>query len=295
MNLILSIPLGDDDNDNWYWRCEKMGLYSVKSAYLLLQDSGRSIPGDNNSGFWRKLWNLKIPSKVKNFLWRAARNCLPTKDLLRSRRVPVNNVCPSCNEAPESVLHSLVTCPFAQSCWHKAALPMITGEFNSFTGWLQLVFINRNTAAVNVMVMVCWVLWKNRNDLVWNQKCLEVSDVLATAISVLNQWRFVQDKTFDNSLGFMNQEDGCEQWQTPVLNRVKVNTDAAIFDHLNRFSHALVVRDHNGNLLEAKSICYQGTVSPDLAEAMGIREALSWVKSSKQQDTVVETDCLNLV
>lgn len=67
---------------------------------------------DSNSGFWRKMWNLKIPPKVKNFLWRAVSDCLPTRDQLRIRHVAVNLMCLVCNEAPESAFHSLVNCSF---------------------------------------------------------------------------------------------------------------------------------------------------------------------------------------
>lgn len=81
-DLILSIPLREDDRDTWYWCHEKMGHYSVKSGYIVLQEAKPSIITADNSGFWRKLWQLKIPSKMKNFLWRAVTNCLPTKDLL---------------------------------------------------------------------------------------------------------------------------------------------------------------------------------------------------------------------
>lgn len=35
-DLILSILLGEEDDDNWYCRSEKVGVYSVKSAYLML-------------------------------------------------------------------------------------------------------------------------------------------------------------------------------------------------------------------------------------------------------------------
>ncbi|WOG96664.1 hypothetical protein DCAR_0416000 [Daucus carota subsp. sativus] len=82
-NLILSIPLDTRVQDSWYWRQEKLGCYS---------STQQTQP---NSGFWRKLWNPKIPPKVKNFLWRASTNCLPTKDLLRSKRVQVINLCPT--------------------------------------------------------------------------------------------------------------------------------------------------------------------------------------------------------
>lgn len=85
VNLILSIPLQPTASDSWYWRKEKKGQYLVKSAYYLLQDLKGVYQTNVNSGFWRKLWNLKIPPKVKNFLWRAVQNCLPIKDLLRTK------------------------------------------------------------------------------------------------------------------------------------------------------------------------------------------------------------------
>lgn len=67
-----------------------MGCYSVKSAYIFLQEMKSNTHVIDNSGFWRNLSNLKIPPKVKYFLRRAASNCLPTKHLLRIRHVEVN-------------------------------------------------------------------------------------------------------------------------------------------------------------------------------------------------------------
>lgn len=36
-NLIVSIPLRNNESDAWYLRGEKSGVYSVKSAYDLLR------------------------------------------------------------------------------------------------------------------------------------------------------------------------------------------------------------------------------------------------------------------
>ena len=44
--------------------------------------------------------------------------------------------------------------------------------------------------------------------------------------------------------------------------------------------------------MEAHSFCKSGTSSPELAEAMGIREALSWIKSTHWSNVIIETDCL---
>lgn len=51
-NIILSIPIDKEVNDSWYWRREKFGNYSVKSAYLLLEEENTDSSTAVNSGFW---------------------------------------------------------------------------------------------------------------------------------------------------------------------------------------------------------------------------------------------------
>lgn len=87
--LILSIPLLENTKDTWYWRHEKLRHYSVKSGYNIIQASKYQVNTADNSGFWRQLWNLKIPNKIKKNLWRASTNCLPTKDMLLCKRISV--------------------------------------------------------------------------------------------------------------------------------------------------------------------------------------------------------------
>lgn len=71
------------------------------------------------------------------------------------------------------------------------------------------------------------------NDLVWNQHGLDANEVVQSAFAVLNQWTSAQDKTFDQFMGYMIQEDGHEHWQQPTMNKVKINIDAAIFEESN--------------------------------------------------------------
>lgn len=92
----------------------------MKSAYLAMQNGNEQNTLAPNSDFWRKLWNLKIPNKVKHFVWQAASNFLPTKDMFLVKRVQVNALCAVCNSHPETVLHTLVSFPFAAACFKKA-------------------------------------------------------------------------------------------------------------------------------------------------------------------------------
>lgn len=169
---------------------------------------------------------------------------------------------------------------------------MAGDSYLSFAEWLMNSFNGWNKNKRQLGAMLCWSIWKCRNDMVWKQKCLEVDDVVMSANVVLNQWQCAQDKFFNHYLCLMTQEDGDERWVAPKDNKVKVNTDAAIFSSTNCYSFAFIVRNHEGALVEAQSRCCPGNAKPEIAEALGIREALSWLKEHDHSDVDVETDCL---
>ena len=102
--------------------------------------------------------------------------------------------------------------------------------------------------------------------------------MVALSKVVLNQWKYAQDKTFDPSLGHLTSEDGDEQWTVPGDNMIKVNCDAAIFGATNCYSYAFAARNHRGKVMEARSRCCLGNITPENAEAIGVKEALSWIK-----------------
>ena len=41
---------------------------------------------DGVKSFWKSIWYLKVPNKVKVFLWRACSNVLPTKVNLQKKK-----------------------------------------------------------------------------------------------------------------------------------------------------------------------------------------------------------------
>lgn len=204
-------------------------------------------------------------------------------------------MCPMCNDESETVLHSLLQCSFARECFQVLNVNVSHSEINSLGDWLLLIFDQCSSTEINKVAMLCWMIWKVRNELVWNQKSKGVSNVVESASMVLNQWQIAQDKSFVNHLSFMTQDDGFEHWRLPMANRVKVNVDAAIFEASNRYSFAIVVRGSTGELIQAMSSCREGNVTPDVAEGIAIREALSWVKTQSRSGYEIETDWLLLV
>ena len=66
---------------------------------------------------WKKIWKMKVPNKIRHFIWCAAKDLLPTKANLKARHVPVDDVCEGCGDYSELRLHSLWLCDQAQAVW----------------------------------------------------------------------------------------------------------------------------------------------------------------------------------
>ncbi|KAH7573740.1 hypothetical protein JRO89_XS03G0200800 [Xanthoceras sorbifolium] len=129
-DCILSLPTSVRScPDKLMWHHTKDGKYSVKSGYWLAsslaQDGTSSSSSLAGSSWWKFLWGLNIPAKVRMFVWRACRNLLPTRSLLAARRVPVGAGCPLCGADVDSVLHSLWLCRTLVES--KAAVPFLAG------------------------------------------------------------------------------------------------------------------------------------------------------------------------
>ncbi|KAM6558899.1 hypothetical protein CsatA_028138 [Cannabis sativa] len=294
--LIWKIPPSNgNSSDTWYWTKEDNGLFTVKSAYKLQQE----IKGVNemaaNSGFWKQLWQLKLPPKVLNFLWRVSTNCLPTHFQLRVRHVPINTSCPFCNAAPETSLHVLVRCRFAQDCWAVSRVPAVAGTAMTFTAWFE-EGLDKWTMAERVEAsMVCWSVWKHRNELVWNSTMPTVSDVVTLAKLNFIEWYNAQKNNQPTPEDNGSVDGNLEHWTPPNFPTIKVNVDGAIFTNERRFGIGLVARSSTGLAIQAKRLSKVGALKPHVVEAIGIKEALSWIKTNGWTNVVIESDCLRVI
>lgn len=112
--------------------------------------------------------------------------CLPTKDQLRIKRVDVNAMCPLCNFDQETIIHTLIYCSFARLCWDSIGCMSEVQECTSFADWMTGAFKKYNGEELKKISIICWSLWKNINELVWNQKGMEFTEVAESAVLVLN-------------------------------------------------------------------------------------------------------------
>ncbi|GMY17900.1 putative ribonuclease h protein [Fagus crenata] len=124
VDKIKQISLRDTRGpDSFSWKLNSIGVFTVKTAYnLVVSPEVRGVEGENSNRtqhrqFWRVLWKLKIPHKVKIHLWRAYLNVLPTRLSLCRRRVLSEPTCPIYNAADKTTTHAIWSCPYAGSVW----------------------------------------------------------------------------------------------------------------------------------------------------------------------------------
>ena len=105
--LILSIPLSPKfPSDCVAWSLTPSGIFSTSSAYKLLAVTALASQAGSSSSeqlhlFWRRIWQLRVPNKIKHFNWRACNNALPTKCNLRRRQIISSDTCEMCHGAAE--------------------------------------------------------------------------------------------------------------------------------------------------------------------------------------------------
>ncbi|KAJ8899210.1 hypothetical protein K2173_012386 [Erythroxylum novogranatense] len=87
----------------------------------------------------------------------------------------------------------------------------------------------------------------------------------------LEEWRLAQAS--DTAPGIRATRAVC--WQSPEIDWLKVNVDAATEMNSNFMAATVVVRNSNSIFIVAKSWRFLGRLSAKSAEAIVIREALS--------------------
>ena len=164
---IKSIPLSSTNQmDVLVWPFMPFGNYSVKSGYrFLFENSEQPQRTDHDSAFWKKLWGLEVPSKIKNFLWRASREALPVKANLCRRRITPEGQCEIYRTGDEDCSHAIFFCSNVQAMWNAAPqwrwLSEMTGR--SIKDILKRAF--EEELDVALLAFMSWAVWNRRNQI----------------------------------------------------------------------------------------------------------------------------------
>nr|GLL49714.1 uncharacterized protein LOC109185201 [Ipomoea trifida] len=80
-------------------------------------------------------------------------------------------------------------------------------------------------------------------------------------------------------------------WVPTLLGKFKCNVDAAL--HNDVVHYGAIIRDSEGRFVAARSGHLLCDKDPYLAEALAVKEALTWLKERELSHVILESDCLN--
>lgn len=187
--MILHISLSIKEvEDSIYWWPNKIGLYKVKEAYQLLTSVESRDMNTHEDNFWLKLWKLQGPPKVLDLMWRATSRCLPTKARLLEKSIQIDTGCIVCQEGIESDVHILFYCHFAKECWHLSGLSLQVPSSSFVHGCVSCLFHLLKDDQCALFSIVCWAIWKHRNEVLWNGVYMYARRTVCLATSLLTSW-----------------------------------------------------------------------------------------------------------
>ncbi|KAK8516598.1 hypothetical protein V6N12_049321 [Hibiscus sabdariffa] len=178
-------PHPDDDADICCWRWDRQ--FSVSSAYEKLMANRWSAPHP----FWKKVWSLAIPQRLRLFIWLTLNQKLMTNVERARRGISESPCCDLCGGLSESVLHVLRDCPPARAIWDSILPPSAKTRFFSLdvSEWLleNISYVSSSNSynlAWNLLFSSCiWQIWKIRNDRVFANISHDPSIVLSRCLS----------------------------------------------------------------------------------------------------------------
>lgn len=114
VGAIMNIKIPQNLNeDTIAWHYTKNGTFAMRSAYhieLQPKDEESTSMRDEDISLLKHLWKLRIPPKMKNFVWRVLNNGLPFKSKLSARAMISDPMCIMYGEMEESLNHILGKC-----------------------------------------------------------------------------------------------------------------------------------------------------------------------------------------
>ncbi|KAA3458589.1 reverse transcriptase [Gossypium australe] len=264
-DLILRIPLATEPHEDLLaWSGEPSGDFSVRSSYKLLQslDPTSYALQNNYRDFYRKLWQIDLPTKIKIFIWKSTWNYLATKVNMVIRRLAANSLCPRCGDAEETMNHL-----FRES-YHGVDFSIIG----------------------TVSHLLCYTLGHlgDRNSRIHDKTRRSGQETARFVISYIKEIDGIKKTTQHTPI-----ED--IKWRHPSGQGIKINFDAA-FDAKNRCSPSgVVARDSFGQVFVSATEVRRGIDSAFAAEAIACRRATQIALDMGRGNIIIEGDSLTII
>ncbi|KAA3486789.1 reverse transcriptase [Gossypium australe] len=263
-DLILQIPLSLEPHEDFpAWRGESSGVFSVRSSYKLLQSLDPTAYALQNiyRDFYRKLWQIEVPSKIKICIWKISWNYLTNRVNMACRRLANSRTYPRCGGRDETMNHYFRECPVTMEMWRALInLDLSTGTSMDFGEWITMILTSLTLAKGRIFCVALWAIWGDRNSCVH-----EKTSKLET------------------------------KWRHPPGQEIKINFDGAFDERSKSSASGVVVRNSSGRVLISRTTIHRGITSAFAAEAVACCQATQIALDMNIENIIIEGDSLSVI
>ncbi|KAL5848355.1 hypothetical protein ACOSQ4_006368 [Xanthoceras sorbifolium] len=199
---------------------------------------------------------MRIPAKIKMFIWRFYHGWLPALEVFVQRKMTATASCPFCQRHGESILYATWGCPelklVREACGPAADISF--KYLSSPADFLLACFSTLKREELELLFVVLWRCWFRRNKFVHDRFILEPKDVVPWS-------RFLLEEIADASVLVAPFRSVCgaaripAAWARPPIGSFKLNTDASVKCSVGATGLGVVIRMLRGRWCCLVQLC----------------------------------------
>ena len=262
--------------------------YSCKMGYRFLKEDEVDFQvaetQDQEKWLWKKVWALECPNKIRNLIWRACCNSLPSKCNLLRRTIISEQSCDRCKEGNEDVLHVVWSCKELDGVWEANNLWSFQDQqcFANFSELLAWVCDHQRYPTL--FAFTIWSIWNQRNQVRTQQS--------HHPLNLLSQWAYDKYMEFKalKVVPTFSRPTSRIRWKPPARGTFKINFDGAIFAKEKCSSLGAIIRDREGLVIASMAARVPQQLQPIEIEALAAYKALEFAREVGISEAVLEGD-----
>ena len=177
-------------------------------------------------------------------------------------------LCSIYSVAVETDHHVFLSYSFAKCCQHHLGILIPTASSGSVFEWFTAQMNSISSDTIQMVCMVLWGLWRNRNATLWKNKWQTTVRLVNMVSSFLFQWQSTQ--VLSSADTCPGDNEGVVHQQASQAGQVKCNVDRAVFEADCKVGFSQVMRNDIGEFCAAGHGCRFGPTNAVVTEALSL-------------------------